>query len=193
MATSPVNRAVANRLWVQLCQAKGAGWLPVLSESMLPLIRPGDLVEVARVAPGQVRFGDIVVFRSGDDLVVHRVFDKRLTPDGLCFLQKGDAGCAYGLVTADKIVGRVTGLKKGTRTYDLSSPPGRLANLVMSAWLRLAAAGANHLKPSHRPAVFRAGGALPRALNFATGLLVIVCSAVWLPAALVRRHGKPAD
>lgn len=76
MAAKHINRAVANELWVQLCAARGTCWLPVLTDSMMPLLQPGDQVQVSRIVAEEIRFGDIVVFRRGDDLIVHRVLKK---------------------------------------------------------------------------------------------------------------------
>ena len=107
MAAKSINRSVANELWVQLCTATGTCWLPVLTDSMVPLLQPGDQVLVSRIVAEGVRFGDIVVFRRGDDLIVHRVLKKWHTPKGVYFSEKGDAGYAHGLIRSDNIVGRV--------------------------------------------------------------------------------------
>jgi signal peptidase I len=185
MATGDVNRIVANELWVELCAAKGTCWLKVLTGSMMPLLRPGDLVKVSRIVPQQAGFSDIVVFRRGQDLIIHRVLKKHVTPDGLYFSEKGDAGYVYGQVSADNIVGRVIGLKKGTRVLDLSSSPSRLANLFISAWLKLAAAVINRLKSSKNPFISGTGTVLHYPLKLTSGFLVIVCSVIWYPAGIL--------
>jgi signal peptidase I len=185
MATGSIDRAMANELWTELCAAKGACWLPVLTDSMSPLIRPGDRVRVSRVAPGEVRFGDIVVYKRDDDLIVHRVLKRWRTAEGVYFSEKGDAGSVYGLVNGESIVGRVIGLKKGTRTYDLELPPGRTANLIIAAWCKIAAAGINRLGPSPSPVVTGAKKVVHKLINVTSRSLVAACLAIWYPAGLL--------
>jgi len=191
MVTRPVDRAMANELWTELCTIKGACWLPVLTDSMAPLIRPGDQVKVSRVAPGEVRFGDILVFKRNNDLIVHRVLKRWRAPEGNYFSEKGDAGSVYGLVNGDSIVGRVIGLKKGTRTYDLDLPPGRIANLSIAAWCKITAAVINRLKPSHSPIITGAENAIHKILYISSRSLVAACLAIWYPAGLLPRIGEP--
>ncbi len=57
----------------------------VKSGSMIPTLFPGDLVLVQR--PSRLRPGDIVVFRTDDGLVIHRLMGVR---DGTAYT-KGDA------------------------------------------------------------------------------------------------------
>jgi signal peptidase I len=190
MVTRSIDRAIANELWTELCVTKGACWLPVLTDSMAPLIRPGDRVKVSRVAPGEVRFGDIVVFKRNNDLIVHRVFKRRHTPEGVYFSEKGDAGCVYGLVNGENIIGRVTGLKKGTRTFDFEPSPGRMANLIISAWCKITAAGINRLKPSPSLTVTMSEKIIHKMLSIGSRFLVAVCLAIWYPAGLLLRIGE---
>lgn len=185
METKPVLREIANDLWVRLCDAKGVCWLPVLTDSMAPLISPGDLVRVARVTSQKVRFGDIVVFKRSSELIVHRVLKRRRTAEGIFLSEKGDAGNVYGIINDDKVVGRVTGLKKGNRIFDLDWPSSRLANLFISAWFRMAAACVNRFKPSTRPVIRTSEAVLRKTLNITSRFLVAGCMLVWYPAGLL--------
>jgi signal peptidase I len=47
--------------------------LPVTGTSMLPTLRPGDILELHCCHPDHICSGDIVVFRHRDHLVSHRV------------------------------------------------------------------------------------------------------------------------
>ena len=190
MVTRPVDRAMANELWTELCTTKGACWLPVLTDSMTPLIRPGDQVKVSRVAPREVRFGDILVFKRNNDLIVHRVLKRWRAPEGDYFSEKGDAGYVYGLVNGENIIGRVMGLKKGTRTYDLDLPPGRIANLSIAAWCKITAAIINRLKPSHSLIISGAENAIHKILYISSRSLVAACLAIWYPAGLLLGTGE---
>jgi signal peptidase I len=185
METRLVSQAIANDLWVKLCDTKGICWLPVLTDSMTPLIKPGDMVRVARVAPQKVRFGDIVVFRRGSELIVHRVLKRQHTPDGIVFSEKGDAGNVYGKINDDKVVGRVTGLKKWNQTFDLDSPYSRMANIFISAWFKIAAACVNRCKPSTNPVIRNTEVVLRKTLNLTGIFLVAGCMLVWYPAGLL--------
>ena len=188
MAAKSINRAVANELWVQLCMTRGKCWLPVLTDSMVPLIQPGDQVQVLRITAEEVRFGDIVVFRRSDDLIVHRVFKKWHTPNGVYFSEKGDAGYAYSLIIADDVVGRVIRLKKGTKTLDLILPPSRMANLFVSTWFHLSTVCVSRLESSKYRIITRAGKALYRLVHIASRLLVVVCFVIWYPAGLLTQE-----
>ena len=187
MAAKPVNRAVANELWVQLCTATSTCWLPVLTDSMMPLLQPGDQVQVSKIVAEEVRFGDIVVFRRGDELIVHRVLKKWHTANGVHFSEKGDAGYAYGLISAGNVVGRVIRVKKGTKTLDLNSLPSRMASLIVSTWLCLTAACVSHLKSSESRTITRVGKVLYRAAHITSRFLVIVCFVIWYLAGLLTR------
>ncbi len=48
-----------------------------MSSSMMPLIRPGEKVTVAFCQHCLLRSGDVVVFKSGDKLIAHRLVFKK--------------------------------------------------------------------------------------------------------------------
>jgi hypothetical protein len=141
---------------------------------MVPLIRPGDRVKVARTVPGEVRFGDIVVFRRSEDLIVHRILKMRRTPKGIYFGEKGDAGYKFSLINGANILGRVIGLKRGTRTFDFTLLPARIARLFISAWFRIAAAGINRLKPSKSKRIIMAEKVFREMSGIVSRLLVAI-------------------
>jgi signal peptidase I len=189
VGTETVNRGVANELWLQLFTTKRVGWLPVLTDSMAPLIRPGDQVQVSAVAVEEIRFGDIVVFGRGDDLIVHRVLKKWRNTHHIYFLEKGDAGYAYGLINAEKVVGRVTRVKGRGKTFDLRSPPSRLTNLLLSVWFYITAACVNRLRMSKARIFARAAKALYRVVRVTSRFLVMVCFVVWYLSGLLTQDG----
>lgn len=72
----------------------GVSYSTILSGSMTPALRTGDLVAVRRVdATREVQVGDIIGFRveGVDTPVSHRVVEIVSTPDGNGFRTKGDA------------------------------------------------------------------------------------------------------
>ena len=185
-----INRAQANELWVELCTMKGSSWLPVLTDSMAPLIRGGDRVLVWRVAAEQVRFGDIVVFRRNGDLVVHRVFKKQRTANGLRFSEKGDTRVTFAPISGEDIVGRVTMVERRGRMLSLTSPLSQITNLALSAWLYRTAAGVTILRSSRSKTIRRVGKVLSILSLLSSKILVRICFAIWYPSGLLARENR---
>jgi signal peptidase I len=187
MTVSLINRAAANELWLELYFRKGRRWLPVLTNSMEPLIRPGDKVLVSKIEPAEIRRGDIIVFRRGDDLIVHRVLKKWQTADGLRFGEKGDRGYTYRMIDAGNMVGLVTMVKRSRTTIDISSPLTRLINLVVSTWLFWTSIGINSIKSSVDN---RIGNIISRVLFLSSRVLVRLCFLIWYPSGIYAGQGE---
>lgn len=118
-ATPPAITNTAVQLW----QQTGAPFrLAVTGTSMLPLLRPGDLVVVA---PGAHAYpvGTIVVFRQGEQLVVHRVV-RRWGPEH--WLTKGDNGPVDEPIVAASIIGVVIAADRNGVRWALDHPWWRL-------------------------------------------------------------------
>ncbi|MFC1958956.1 signal peptidase I [Chloroflexota bacterium] len=78
--------------------------MTVLSESMWPILTRGDLIFVKGIDPEDVKLGDVIIFRHGDGVAVHRVV--RITKDRLT--TKGDANNVEDApITFDDVVGRL--------------------------------------------------------------------------------------
>jgi signal peptidase I len=101
--------------------------------SMSPFIRDGDVITVA---PGRIRFGDVVAFvnpHSGR-LTVHRVV--RILRDG--YLIKGDnVAESDGCVPRASLLGRVSGVEHGSKQVRLGLGIERvvIAFLSRRGWL----------------------------------------------------------
>ncbi|MBN1855951.1 MAG: signal peptidase I [Dehalococcoidia bacterium] len=63
----------------------------VVTGSMTPLIKPGDVVIAAKVGVNEIEEGDIIDFRRGDIRVIHRVVAIEGTGETVEFVTKGDA------------------------------------------------------------------------------------------------------
>jgi hypothetical protein len=88
-------------------------WLPVLSGSMGPLLIPGDEVLILPCSWKCCGTGDIIIFRQGLSLFVHRmIFRGRFFQKVLIF-QKGDAMERGGFIPPDSIVGRCARRRRG--------------------------------------------------------------------------------
>lgn len=77
-----------------LADGTGKAVLVIRGESMRPTLAPGDEVQVD-LAPGRLRFGDLLLFRQADYLVVHRFLGPARRPDGSpCLRTRGDGRIA---------------------------------------------------------------------------------------------------
>ncbi|GAC1324046.1 MAG: hypothetical protein NVSMB13_04850 [Mycobacteriales bacterium] len=94
MAASTVTFLVGLLLVAVVPMAWGGKSLVVVSGSMEPTLRVGDVVVVSPVSPGSLRPGDIATFRSPDGaarLVTHRVRALTIQGDVVSVVTKGDA------------------------------------------------------------------------------------------------------
>ena len=99
--------------------------------SMLPLLRQGkDLFTVRRKGPERCGVGDVVLYRRGDQYVLHRVVQVREKD----YVILGDNCVAreYGIKDED-ILGVMTGFVRGGKECSVSNPGYRLYS---SLWLR---------------------------------------------------------
>lgn len=95
-------------LWIEALRARGFARLRVHGSSMRPWLRGGEVVEVRRVTPAEVRRGDVVAFVRSGGLFVHRVIGKRHGEHGTLLITKGDAfPDADAPVREDELLGRV--------------------------------------------------------------------------------------
>lgn len=88
--------------------------LRVAGTSMVPAIRPGDLISVERISAKEVSVGEIVVFAREGRLIVHRVVAKAGSPDEGSIVTRGDRTRRNdALVSSAELVGRVTRIERG--------------------------------------------------------------------------------
>lgn len=78
-------KSVARALWWE----RGDGRIPIRGSSMEPLLHAGDEIEARRMEPGDIRFGDVVIFVRDDAWVAHRVIGRRRQGQ-VHFMEKGD-------------------------------------------------------------------------------------------------------
>jgi len=183
-----VSRAVANDLWLELLERNGKGWLPVLTSSMAPLIRPGDEVLVSRSTPRDVCFGDIVVFRRNNDLIVHRAPGTRRRGEDTMLLEKGDTGMDLSPVSASSVVGRVISVRRHGKPINLSLRPSRSVNQLMSVWILATALGIGWLKSSRFRLLRIVASPLAQAMTLVTNALVRTCLPFWYLFSLAYRE-----
>jgi hypothetical protein len=109
----------------QLCRALatgGAVWLRVSGKSMVPWVRPGDILFVRRAVFQHVSPGQVVLVLSRRQLVVHRVIGRCRAASGPALLTKGDAVAdADPRVSPAELLGRVEWIERGGRRINLES------------------------------------------------------------------------
>lgn len=98
---------VVSCLPVTVAHIKGNEVYNVVSGSMEPLIPVGSLVYVEPVQPEEIVAGDVIAFRSGNSVVVHRVVENKA--EDREFVTKGDANAAEDIRAAaySDLIGRV--------------------------------------------------------------------------------------
>lgn len=111
-----------------LFKRNGKGWFRIVSASMSPLIEINDRVFVKRVLPSEIKTGDIILFRSDDVFVTHRVIKLSRQNGRAMFLQKGDASNHAAWVPLDDIVGKIITIEKKGKFLNLTSWKGRVMN-----------------------------------------------------------------
>ncbi len=92
--------------------------LTAASGCMVPTIRPGDLVLIHPVGARPLAAGDVVAFRRGEQVVVHRLVGVATSGE---WQTRGDAEAGEGVpVKGEDVVGRVEGLERGGKRLPLT-------------------------------------------------------------------------
>ncbi len=92
-------------------------WLRVTSGSMSPLLRVGDEVAVAAVAPERLQVGDVLVLDEGHGFLTHRLRQIR----GELLYTRGDRSLVYDAPFGlEQVVGRVTAVRRNGRENELN-------------------------------------------------------------------------
>jgi signal peptidase I len=108
---------------------------PTQGGSMEPLIPAGALIEVEPRGIEALRRGDVIVYRSGEALVAHRLVGKTGAGADLRFITKGDAA-SWRLreeVAPGQVLGRVCAVSwpRGLRLR-IDSGWGRMLSLALA-------------------------------------------------------------
>lgn len=101
----------------------GVMWLKAAGKSLWPLLRDGDSLRVERVTESQLRAGDVAVVKlPGGVLAAHLVV--QLAP-----LQTASTTGILDALPVEAL-GRVTGFRRGARTFDWPAQ----SRLVLQYW-----------------------------------------------------------
>ncbi|HEY2460910.1 MAG TPA: signal peptidase I [Candidatus Acidoferrum sp.] len=147
----------ATRIAAALAE-RGRISLRVRGNSMLPWLRPGDIVVVKRAELNSVERGDVVLFRAENRTIVHRIVATHGSQESAKLFVKGDACAdADGFIASRHLLGRMVRLYRGGRRIDFQSPRRMafakliaLLSLYSNAWLPLARFAAIATRPGRR-------------------------------------------
>ena len=93
--------------------------------SMYPFIKDKDVLTIAPLGDRQLRLGEVVAFRQTETgrLAIHRILKKT----GTGWLVRGDnCPVSDGVVSPEKIIGRVIRIERGSHQIRLSLGPERI-------------------------------------------------------------------
>jgi signal peptidase len=123
-----------------LSQGYGVRFRPG-GHSMHPTIRDGEAVTVEPVEPGNVKRGDVVLYRTSSGVIAHRVIriERREDKPGVFHL-RGDASTSRDApVGAEQILGRVISVERMGRTVSLVNLRAKILDPVRVRLFRLKA------------------------------------------------------
>jgi signal peptidase len=107
--------------------------------SMYPTIRENEVIIVEPAEPRHVKVGDIILFRSEESVVAHRVMRiERGKGNTLRFILREDTwGTLDAPVEAEQILGKVVSVERGGRSIDPYSTRAKVRLLVHTVASRL--------------------------------------------------------
>ncbi|MCC7430889.1 signal peptidase I [bacterium] len=89
--------------------------------SMKPFIFDGDKIKIKFIEAKKIKFGDIVVFKSNEKLVVHRIIRTIERHDLLYFWEKGDNRRFPTEINENDLVGKVVEIERSGKIVSLIS------------------------------------------------------------------------
>ncbi len=102
---------------------------------MLPSLRPRDWVTIRLTDPERVRLGDIVAFRQGDRVVVHRCVGWKMVGGERWFCEKGEGQATWRWIPENRLAGRMETLDRDGQTRDMRKWPwSPLNRMIGFAW-----------------------------------------------------------
>ena len=124
-------------LWTLAMLVTGTTPLVVLSGSMSPALRAGDVAFAVRVPADEIAVGDVVTVTAATGIrITHRVVDVETDADASVLHLRGDANSSvddetYSVSSVLKVVGRLPGV--GWLLHTAATPGGITAGLALLA------------------------------------------------------------
>jgi len=104
--------------------------LRVFGNSMMPLIKAGDLIYLKLTKSKNLKRGDIFAFLDNETIVVHRLIKKKNVNGIWWFCQKGDNLSGWSWILEDKVLGRVKSIQTADRTLNMFQWPWTWINPI---------------------------------------------------------------
>jgi signal peptidase I len=102
----------------------------VVSDCMKHQIEPGDEIKVRYAHPFEIAFGDIVIYKSQEGFITHRIIGKRFADGRKVFLHKGDNSRHAATIPAEQVIAKAVSIKKADKRIRLDTIRGRLVNYI---------------------------------------------------------------
>jgi hypothetical protein len=112
-------------------QAEREVALEVCTNSMQPTLNVEDFVFLRLSGTVEYKTGDIVVFKRGEDLVVHRIVKQKTIDGEAFFCEKGDNACRWSWITREDLLGRVVAIADKHKIEKMPPRQFRLHNRLM--------------------------------------------------------------
>ena len=114
--------------------------------SMDPTIRDGDVLTVEPVDLGEVRPGEILLYRTERGVIAHRLMRREVVETQLLYILRGDASATCDPpVSYGDVLGLVTSLRRRRRSRSLTNPWTRQWHVTWAAATRLARAAKSRI------------------------------------------------
>jgi hypothetical protein len=94
---------------------------------MSPLIEAHDKIIAGSARHHAFPRGALIVFRDGENLIVHRIIGKKAQDGHGLLCQMGDNSSTYSWVREQDVLGRVLAIEKGLKFIPLDGPMALLA------------------------------------------------------------------
>jgi len=104
--------------------------------SMYPFIKSGQVIHVRPVSVSEIRYGDIIFYYNGNNVIVHRVIRKYRGKNKTKIVTKGDA-LRYPDkdISADSILGKVVAFEREERVVRIDKAPMSFVNILYTMLL----------------------------------------------------------
>lgn len=121
-----LERQVQQALFLEALARSGWAYLRVTGTSMLPSLLPKDLLFLQRVDAAKMEAGDVVLFKCGSRLLVHRI----VFVNGENLTTRGDAlRCCDANIKRTEVLAKVCSIERFGRRFS-PQPLGKLARML---------------------------------------------------------------
>ena len=107
-------------------------FIEVTGLSMWPFLKSGEKLIIKKTSMGDLRLGDIILYRTDNQLVSHRLVKRVRNEDGYLVYTRGDnSNSLPKLVTEQMFLGKAIGIIKHSKTISLIGRRRRFVNRII--------------------------------------------------------------